>query len=97
MNRATTNMPTVLRPRAAYVWIWFALDAFLSLFPPVYWVAAQPKPKLFGFPCSIIYFGALGIFITASLLAAYWDDETRGAFKVAIPVGQALPLSGSEN
>jgi hypothetical protein len=76
-----TNIPTVLRPRSAYIWIWFALDAFLALFPPVYWVAAQPKPKIFGFSCSIVYFVGLGIFITASLLAAYRDDERRGAFQ----------------
>jgi hypothetical protein len=82
MACATPNVPTVPGPRSAYIWIWFAFDAFLALFPPVYWVAAQPKPRLFGFPCSIIYFGVLGIFITASLLAAYWDDERRGAFKV---------------
>jgi len=74
------NLSTVPRVRAAYIWVWFALDAFLALFPPVYWLAAQPKPTLFGFPCSIIYFCALGIFITASLLAAYRNDERRGAF-----------------
>jgi hypothetical protein len=75
-------MPIRQGRRSPYIWIWFALDAFLALFPPVYWVAAQPRPKLFGLPCSIVYFGALGMFITGSLLAAYWDDERRGAFKV---------------
>jgi hypothetical protein len=72
------------------------LDAFLALFPPVYWVAARPKPTLFGLPCSIVYFGSLGIFITASLLAAYRDDERRGAFK-SPSAGSALPLSVPEN
>jgi hypothetical protein len=80
------NMPTVPTPRSAYIWIWFALDAFLALFPPVYWVAAQPTPTIFGLPCSIIYFGALGVFVTASLLAAYWDDERRGAFEAPVSV-----------
>ena len=84
MTRPTANTPIVPMPRSAYIWIWFALDALLALFPPVYWVAAQPTPIL-GLPCSIIYFSVLGIFITASLLAAYWDDERRGAFKV-VPV-----------
>jgi len=79
-------MPTVPTLRAAYIWIWFAFDAFLALFPPVYWVAARPKPTIFGFPCSIIYFCALGVFITASLLAAYWDDERRGAFEVPVSI-----------
>jgi len=78
-------MPLGPGPRSPYIWIWFALDAFLALFPPVYWVAAQPRPRIFGFPGSIIYFGSLGIFITASLLAAYWNDEKRGAFKVSVP------------
>jgi len=91
-----TNMPTVPRPRSVYIWIWFALDAFVALFPPVYWIAAQPKPNIFGFPCSIIYFEGLGIFITASLLAAYRDDERRGAFKVSVSVNETssnTPLS----
>jgi hypothetical protein len=77
---ASKPRPTVPKPRSAYVWIWFALDAFIALFPPVYWVAAQPKPTIFGLPCSIVYFCAVSIVITASLLAAYWDDEGRGAF-----------------
>jgi len=76
---------TILKSRSIYVWIWFALDALFALFPPVYWVAAQPKPTILGLPCSIVYFGALGIVITASLLAAYWDDERRGAFSEERP------------
>jgi membrane associated rhomboid family serine protease len=91
-DKMDQNMPIVPRPRSVYIWIWFALDAFLALFPPVYWVAAQPKPKIFGFPCSIVYFGALGIFITASLLAAYWDDERRDAFKVPVSVNGAVEI-----
>jgi len=75
------NMPIVPRPRSVYIWIWFALDAFLALFPPVYWVAAQPKPKIFGFPCSIVYFGALGIFIVAS-----------DAFKVPVSANGAVEI-----
>jgi hypothetical protein len=71
---------TAIRPRSLYIWIWFALDAFIALFPPVYWVAGQPIPGIFGLPSSIVYFVALGIVITASLLMAYWDDERRGAF-----------------
>ena len=82
------NLPTVAGPRSVYIWIWFALDAFLALFPPVYWIAAQPQPNILGFPCSIIYFGGLGICITASLLAAYRDDERRGVFKVSVSVNE---------
>lgn len=82
--------PTVPRPRARYVWIWFALDAVLALCPPIYCLAGQPRPKIFGLPCSIVYFGTLGMFITGSLLAAYRDDERRGAFKVSVPVREKV-------
>jgi len=68
------------RPRSAYVWIWFACDALLALCPPVYWLAARASPRILGLPCSIVYFCLLGVFITASLLAAYRDDERRRAF-----------------
>ena len=76
-------MPTLLpaaRPRSAFISIWFVLDAILGLFPPVYWIAGGPRPLLFGLPCSIVYFMALAFFIAASIVAAYWDDEIRGAF-----------------
>jgi hypothetical protein len=68
------------RPRSAFISIWFALDAILALFPPIYWVAGGSKPLVFGLPCSIVYFVALALFIAASIVAAYWDDESRGAF-----------------
>jgi hypothetical protein len=68
------------RPRSAFISIWFSLDAILALFPPIYWVAGGPAPLVFGLPCSIVYFVALALFIAASIVAAYWDDESRGAF-----------------
>ena len=68
------------RPRSTFISIWFALDAILALFPPIYWALGRPTPIVLGLPCSIVYYGALGLFIVASLLAAYWDDERRGAF-----------------
>ncbi len=76
-------MPTHLparRPRSAFISIWFVLDAILGLFPPVYWIAGGAEPLIFGLPCSIVYFMALAFFIAASIVAAYWDDEKRGAF-----------------
>jgi hypothetical protein len=73
----------VIRPRSLYVWIWFALEAFIALFPPIYWLVGQPKPTILGLPSSIVYCVALCIVIAASLLAAYWDDERRGAFSEA--------------
>ena len=84
------NVLTVPRPRSAYIWIWFAFDALLALFPPVYWIGGQPKPIVFGLPCSIVYFSGVCIFITASLIAAYRDDEARGAFKVPVAVNETL-------
>ena len=79
-------MPPLLparRPRSAFISIWFVLDAILSLFPPVYWIAGGPQPLVFGLPSSIVYFMTLALFIAASIVAAYWDDENRGAFGAA--------------
>ena len=71
---------SVTRPRSSFISIWFVLDAILGLFPPVYWIAGRPAPAIFGLPCSVVYFMALALFIAASIVAAYWDDEARGAF-----------------
>ena len=75
----TTLLPAT-RPRSAFISIWFVLDAILGLFPPVYWIAGGAQPLIFGLSCSIVYFIALALFIAASIVAAYWDDEARGAF-----------------
>ncbi len=72
------------RPRSGFISIWFILDAVLALFPPVYWIAGGPTPILFGLPCSVVYYVLLAAFITASIVAAYWDDEKRGAFDVTV-------------
>lgn len=75
------QLPVAVRPRAGFISAWFILDAILGLFPPIYWLLGAPKPIVFGLPCSVVYYIALGAFITASLLVAYWDDERRGAFE----------------
>lgn len=75
----TASLPAI-RPRSAFISIWFVLDAILGLFPPIYWMAGQPTPLIFGLPCSIVYYVVLALFIAASIVAAYWDDEKRGAF-----------------
>jgi membrane associated rhomboid family serine protease len=75
-------MPTA--PRSGFVAIWFVLDAILALFPPVYWVAGGPTPLIAGIPCSVAYFGVLSAFIVGSLIAAYIDDERRGAFRTSL-------------
>lgn len=87
----TTLLPAT-RPRSAFISIWFVLDAILGLFPPVYWVAGGPEPLIFGLSCSIVYFIALALFIAASIVAAYWDDEARGAFADTSHSG--LPRTG---
>jgi hypothetical protein len=63
-------MPTA--PRSSFISIWFSLDA------------GGPTPLIAGIPCSIIYFVLLAAFIVGSLIAAYADDEKRGAFKVSV-------------
>ena len=72
------------RPRSSFISIWFILDAVLGLFPPVYWIAGGPSPVIFGLPCSTVYYGLLTLFITVSIVAAYLDDESRGAFNVTV-------------
>ena len=72
-------------PRSSFVSIWFILDAVLALFPPVYWAAGGPTPLIAGIPCSIVYFVLLTAFICGSLIAAYIDDEKRGAFRTSAP------------
>jgi hypothetical protein len=75
---------TPIRPRSSFVAIWFVLDAILALFPPVYWLAGGPRPLVAGIPCSIVYFVLLSAFIAGSLVAAYADDERRGAFRASV-------------
>jgi hypothetical protein len=74
---------TPVTPRSGFVAIWFVLDAILALFPPIYWVAGGPTPLIAGIPCSVVYFVVLAAFIVGSLIAAYYDDERRGAFRTA--------------
>jgi hypothetical protein len=71
-------------PRSSFIAIWFVLDAILALFPPVYWFAGGPTPLIAGIPCSVVYFVVLSAFIVGSLLAAYADDEKRGAFRTTV-------------
>lgn len=76
-----TELPVAIRSRSGFISVWFALDAIFGFFPPVYWLLGGPYPVVLGLPCSVVYYITLGTFITASLLAAYWDDERRGAFE----------------
>lgn len=55
---------------------WFALDAIVGLFPPIYWAASGADPHVVGLPLSVFYFVAVGLFISASLVVAYFLDES---------------------
>lgn len=71
---------TVKRPRSPIVPIWFALDAVLSLLPMIHWGITPASPWIAGLPLGLIYMGGMPVFIAASLVFAYWDDASRGAF-----------------
>lgn len=58
-----------------FVMGWFLLDIILGLFPPVYWAASGSSPHILGLPLSVFYFAGVGLFISASLVAAYFLDE----------------------
>ena len=67
--------------------VWFALDAILALFPPVYWAMSGVRPNIFGLPLSLFYFASLGLFITMSLVVAYFLDEDVQGEDVALGEG----------
>lgn len=71
---------TPLRPRSSLVISWFALDAILALLPPIHWAITAKAPWIAGLPAGLVYMGGLPIFIAASLVFAYRDDVSRGAF-----------------
>jgi hypothetical protein len=54
-----------------FIKIWFVLDLVLTLFPPVHWVASGADP-VFGVPRSLLYIFGLCVFITLSVVAAYF-------------------------
>jgi hypothetical protein len=58
-----------------FIVAWFALDAILGLFPPIYWAASGASPRVVGLPLSVFYFVAVGLFTSASLVVAYFLDE----------------------
>ena len=64
---------------SAFVMAWFALDAILALFPPLYWVMSGSSPYILGLPLSIFYFAGVGLFISASFVVAYFVDESLHA------------------
>ena len=60
---------------------WFALDAVLALAPPLYWLAdAHRATHVFTLPVTLLYFLLVSVFITASILDAYWAEVRSGEF-----------------
>lgn len=56
---------------------WFALDAVLAMFPPLYWAAGSPFAQQ-GFPWSIIYFLVTGACIVGSVVTIHFVERVRG-------------------
>ena len=63
------------------VWVrlWFAIDALAALLPPIHWWLTDHAAFVLGWPVSLVYFLALALCISASIVAAYvaesrWAD-----------------------
>ncbi|MFM0504848.1 hypothetical protein [Paraburkholderia caffeinilytica] len=65
-------------PLSRCVTIWFALDWFVALFPPIHWGIALPLPNVLGLPVTLAYFLGVSLCICASIAFAYWVDTRRG-------------------
>ncbi|MGP1718069.1 MAG: hypothetical protein ACTS9Y_12895 [Methylophilus sp.] len=57
--------------------VWFLINLFFSLYPPLYWEVGSSQKIVFGLPLSFIYFAAIAISITLSILYAYWEEASR--------------------
>ena len=69
------------KPQFYLVKLWFALDAVLALAPPLYWLAdAHRAAQVFSLPVTLLYFLLVSVFITASILYAYWAEVRGGEF-----------------
>lgn len=62
----------------AWLWAWFALDAIVSLAPPLYWAMDGNTTPILGVPSVVVYFLAVSTCTAASVLAAYWVDVRNG-------------------
>lgn len=62
----------------AWLLAWFALDAIISLAPPLYWAMDGNTAPVLGLPAVVVYFLAVSTCTAASVLAAYWVDLRNG-------------------
>ncbi len=57
---------------------WFLADIVLGLLPPLYWAANGPSPPVLGLPLSVAYFLLIAVFISASIVVAFWWERREG-------------------
>jgi hypothetical protein len=56
---------------------WFAVDAILALFPPLYWAAGSSAAQKY-LPWSVVYFLVTGACIVASVTLIQFVERVRG-------------------
>ena len=64
-------------PLPFFVKLWFGLDLFLALFPPLHWAASGTEPIL-GVTKPLLYLYGTSLFIAASVVVAYLCDKGIG-------------------
>lgn len=57
--------------------VWFLINLFVSLYPPLYWEAGRGNASILGFPIAFVYFALVCLSITLSILYAYWEESKR--------------------
>lgn len=81
MSSVPSSQALVSHEYPGWIKCWFALDAFLALFPPIYWAASGPSPSVLGLPLSVFYFVLTGVLIAGSIVAAYLVEVKQGNFE----------------
>lgn len=61
--------------------LWFLVNLLVSLYPPLYWQVGASQQLILGLPVSFIYFIAISISITLSILYAYHEEASREGWK----------------
>ncbi|HWU35609.1 MAG TPA: hypothetical protein VN023_10290 [Methylovorus sp.] len=72
-------MPTKTSIHAYVVRAWFLLNVFVALFPPLHWAVSEHHAELLGLPATFVYFTAVSLSITLSILYAFWQDANSGS------------------
>ncbi|ACT50603.1 MULTISPECIES: hypothetical protein [Methylovorus] len=71
-------MPTKKSMQVYVVRTWFLLNVFVALYPPLYWAASEHRELILGLPATFVYFTAVSLSITLSILYAFWQDAANG-------------------